>query len=192
MRYLWSLHLCGRTRCFVGVNCVCSSDGARDSVFSCAFVWCGLIKSRGFVEFHRTQINQIIVVQSPCHDCRLHTLHYKVLMDAYNILDSLLISSFILAKNRAFLARHGVTHIINATSTLANSHQHDQILYLRVPLEDKIGFEFPLSYFDDACSFIGVNNCCRRQSYILENGLSKSGVILVHCARGYSCWQFHL
>jgi len=119
-------------------------------------------------------------------------LHCKVLMDAYNILDSLLISSFILAKNRAFLARHDVTHIINATSTLANSHQHDRILYLRVPLEDKIGFEFPLSYFDDACSFIGVNNCCRRQSYILENGLSKSGVILVHCARGYSCWQFHL
>lgn len=83
----------------------------------------------------------------------------------------LFIGPYLYAKSQSWLSRHGVTHIVNATPA-APCIFDDNIVYLRVPVEDKPQ-ENISQYFVPVAAFIA-------------DAHRKGGSVLVHCLMGRS------
>jgi protein-tyrosine phosphatase len=77
------------------------------------------------------------------------------------------------SKDLPTLRRHGVTHILNATSNLP-CHYPSSMTYLRVPVEDALSADLA-AHFERSSDFI---------SAALRDGMG--GAVLVHCQQGVS------
>lgn len=83
-----------------------------------------------------------------------------------------LVGPYLCAKSRAWLRRHGVTHIVNATPSAPCHFEGEGITYLRVPIEDR-NISPIAQYFEPTAAFIRGAVCA-------------GGVVLVHCHMGKS------
>ena len=90
---------------------------------------------------------------------------------AIEVLPKVFLGNAASSQNWIGLQRAGMTHVVNATTTLSN-HFDGMLSYLRVPIDDSID--------DDLTPHL--ERACRFMSEALEHG----GSVLVHCQQGVS------
>ena len=87
------------------------------------------------------------------------------------VIPRLLLGNALAAKDLKALHCAGVTHVLNATSSVPN-HEPDAFKYLRIPVEDSNDADLT-PHFDQASDFIA-------------EALMEGGSVLVHCQQGVS------
>ena len=76
------------------------------------------------------------------------------------------------AKNKNYLQRHGITHIVNAAAEIPNYYPHD-FVYIDLGLRDSSMGE-------------SIGHAVQRAYHFIDGALKANGVVLVHCAAGIS------
>ncbi len=76
------------------------------------------------------------------------------------------------ARNKNYLQRHGITHIVNAAAEIPCYHPHD-FVYLELKLHDSSMGE-------------SLGHAVQRAYHFIDASLKTNGVVLVHCAAGIS------
>ena len=86
------------------------------------------------------------------------------------VVPGIYVGPYLYAKSSGWLARHNITHIVNATPSVPCAHEH--ITYFRVAIDDQSAA--PIGDHFEACRAF------------ISTAISAGGVVLVHCHMGRS------